>query len=214
MIHTVPIDSVKPNSYNPNVMDAQKYTALKTIIERFGFLQPILVDKDGIIIDGEHRWRAMKELGKTEIECVVYDGEESKEEYRKLLTISMNSVRGSNDETRLRALFEELSTLMAPEEIAAITGLHDSEIRLLLNYSDIPDIEVPAMERESGTDGIRSSQFSFGDVRMVISDREMEEFEKAYDTYSKMNSGIGGFIGHLLDNVDSLEDTKVEEAHA
>ena len=49
---------------------------------------------------------------------------------------------------------------------------------------------------------------------MVISDREMEEFEKAYDTYSKMNSGIGGFIGNLLDNVDSLEDVRAEEVNA
>lgn len=214
MIRTVPIGSVKPNAYNPNVMDIQKYTALKKMIERFGFLQPILVDQEGTIIDGEHRWKAMKELGKTEIYCVIYDGEESKEEYRKLLTISMNSVRGENDESKLKALFQELSSALSAEEMASLTGIHDSQIRLLLNYSDIPDVEVPAMEREDGTDGIRASQFAFGDISMVISDREMEAFEKAYDTYSKLNSGVAGFIGYLLDNVDSLEDKSVEATNA
>ena len=126
----------------------------------------------------------------------------------------MNNVRGTSDEEKLRVLFMDMSSSMSPEEIAAITGIHDSEIRLLLDYADIPDIEVPAMERESGTDGIKSTQFAFGDIRLVISDREMEEFEKAYDIYSKMNSGVGGFIGYILDNVDSLEELEAEASHA
>lgn len=67
MLTTLPIAHIKPNDYNPNTIDAVKFDTLKNLIEKFGFLQPILVEpanEEGahIIIDGKHRWRAPTNL--------------------------------------------------------------------------------------------------------------------------------------------------------
>ncbi|MBI4977519.1 MAG: ParB N-terminal domain-containing protein [Spirochaetes bacterium] len=214
MVITKPIECIKLNGYNPNVMDAAKYAALKTVIGKYGFLQPILIDKEGTIIDGEHRFRAMKELGRTEIDCIVLESEEDREEYRKLLTIAMNNVRGTSDEDKLRTVLKELSSFMTPEDITASTGILESDIRLLMNYADIPDIEVPALEKEDGTDSIKSSQFVFGDKRLVISDREMEEFESAHGEYVAQHGNDVGFIVQLLDNAEQSITSDVEAKHA
>ena len=63
----VPIDSIHPNSWNPNVMKGSVYEFLKRSIKDLGFVQPVLVTRDGTIIDGEHRWKAAKEVGQKEL---------------------------------------------------------------------------------------------------------------------------------------------------
>src|SRR5690554_2516034 len=69
----VPIECVKPNTYNMNEMSEEVYQFLKQNIKKRGFTDAVLVTKDMTIIDGEHRWRAMKEVGATEIEVKVLD---------------------------------------------------------------------------------------------------------------------------------------------
>jgi len=50
------IDELKPNEYNPNEMTEATLNHLVAEMKRVGFLQPVLVNKKRIIIDGEHRW--------------------------------------------------------------------------------------------------------------------------------------------------------------
>ena len=60
-----------PNTYNPNEMTKRQQTTLAKEIKTKGFLQPILVNKQHIIIDGEHRWRAAQEAKLEEIPCII-----------------------------------------------------------------------------------------------------------------------------------------------
>ena len=57
-----PIDAIKPYDRNPRKND-QAVEAVATSIREFGFRQPIVVDKDGVIIVGHTRWKAAKQLG-------------------------------------------------------------------------------------------------------------------------------------------------------
>lgn len=65
------VDKIRPNPWNPNVQDAFMYDRQKASIHTYGFAQPIIVrlaaDGEYEIIDGEHRWRAAKELGMKQI---------------------------------------------------------------------------------------------------------------------------------------------------
>jgi len=72
----VAIDSVVPNDWNPkdkieeNEYNRRKYEEVKKSLEKKTQYQPILVREHGKgyqIIDGYHRWRALKELGYDEI---------------------------------------------------------------------------------------------------------------------------------------------------
>lgn len=71
-IQNVSISEVKPYENNPrNNTDAVDATAKS--IKEFGWQQPIVVDKDMVIIAGHTRYRAAKKLGMNEVPVVVAD---------------------------------------------------------------------------------------------------------------------------------------------
>jgi len=59
----VSIDDLKTDGNNPNHMTKYQFEALKKKIMKEGFTTPVIVDQDLMIADGEHRWKAAKELG-------------------------------------------------------------------------------------------------------------------------------------------------------
>lgn len=64
------IDEVKPYENNPRVNDKSVDDVAKSIKE-FGWQQPIVVDKDNVIIVGHTRWKAAKKLGMKKVPVVV-----------------------------------------------------------------------------------------------------------------------------------------------
>lgn len=69
-LKNVDIDSIKPYKNNPrNNDDAVDATA--NSIKEFGWQQPIVVDKDNVIIVGHTRLKAAKELGLKQVPIVV-----------------------------------------------------------------------------------------------------------------------------------------------
>ena len=78
----LPIDSIRPNPYQPRrQFDPEALEELKESIRASGLIQPLVVRKTcGIyeLIAGERRLRACKLLGMTEVPCIVqYAGEET-----------------------------------------------------------------------------------------------------------------------------------------
>jgi site-specific DNA-methyltransferase (adenine-specific) len=64
------INDIKPYDKNPRKNeDAVEKVAAS--IKEFGFKQPIVVDKDGIIIVGDTRYKAAKKLGLKEVPVLV-----------------------------------------------------------------------------------------------------------------------------------------------
>lgn len=60
-IKEVPIGAIKPYERNPR-KNGSAVDAVAKSIQEFGFRQPIVVDKDGIIIVGHTRYKAAKKL--------------------------------------------------------------------------------------------------------------------------------------------------------
>ena len=89
-----PIDSIQPNKYNPNRQDEHTMELLLRSIEDNGFTQPVIINMDNVIVDGEHRWRAAQALGMAEIPIVKVD---MSDEQMRIATISHNRARGSHD---------------------------------------------------------------------------------------------------------------------
>ncbi len=110
----VQVDSIKPNLYNPNAMRDSVYQFLKKSIKKRGFLQPIIITKDGVIIDGEHRWKALKELGESEVEVKILD---ITEEEAKAETLNFNLTRGTFDVEKLGAILLELDQSWGKETL-------------------------------------------------------------------------------------------------
>src|SRR3990167_3334570 len=78
-IEYVPVESIHPNEYNPNRQSEHDFELLQRSMKDDGFTQPIIVQKNpdgsssGIIVDGEHRWKAAKAIGYKEIPVVFVD---------------------------------------------------------------------------------------------------------------------------------------------
>jgi len=63
----IKISEVKNYKYNAKNHDSEQIENLKKSIETFGFLVPVILDKDNVLITGHARVKAVKELGWTEM---------------------------------------------------------------------------------------------------------------------------------------------------
>lgn len=69
-IQLININNIKPYKNNPRINDvAVDYVA--DSIRNFGFLVPIILDKDKLVIAGHTRLKAAKKLGIQEIPCII-----------------------------------------------------------------------------------------------------------------------------------------------
>jgi len=90
----ISIDKITTDNDNPNKMNEEQFIALKKAIEKYGYLVPIIVDKNLKIADGEHRYLAYKEMGMKEIPAYVLDISDPD---RRILRQVMNKLRGKHD---------------------------------------------------------------------------------------------------------------------
>ena len=79
------ITELRPYENNPRINDDAVDSVAKSIKE-FGFLQPIVIDKDNVIICGHTRWKAARKLKLKTVPCVLADDltKEQVDEYRIL----------------------------------------------------------------------------------------------------------------------------------
>jgi ParB-like chromosome segregation protein Spo0J len=116
----VPITSLISNSYNPNRMPSKEMALLCEAIKKFGFLFPIITSWDEEqqkyrIIDGYHRYEALKRIGATEVTIL-----DLKLPYHDAvqLTVLMNKIKGLHQVELMSDLVVKLEDL----------GLQDNEI--------------------------------------------------------------------------------------
>ena len=88
-IVTKKIDDIKEYKNNPrNNDEAVEYVA--NSIKEFGFKVPVIVDKDNVVVAGHTRIRAAKQIGLTEIPCIV--AEDLSDEQIKAFRLADNKV--------------------------------------------------------------------------------------------------------------------------
>jgi hypothetical protein len=70
------IDSLIPAEYNPRKKlkpGDSEFEKIKNSINEFGYVDPVIVNKDLTVIGGHQRISVLKTLGVTEIDCVIVD---------------------------------------------------------------------------------------------------------------------------------------------
>jgi len=61
-----PLDEIQPYERNARAVPQQAIDKVAASIQEFGWRQPIVVDRNGVIVCGHVRWLAAKKLGLTE----------------------------------------------------------------------------------------------------------------------------------------------------
>lgn len=70
-VETRPLDSIRPYWRNPRTIPEQAVNAVMDSIQRYGYRNLILVDSDGVIVNGHTRYAALRKLGVEEVAVMV-----------------------------------------------------------------------------------------------------------------------------------------------
>ncbi len=130
----IEINKLKMAEYNPRKNLTEKdpeYIKIKNSITEFGYVSPIIVNSDMTVISGHQRLKVLKDLGNTEIECVVVDFDKNKE---KMLSLALNKISGEWDYQKLEILFNELAS--SEDVDLSITGFNQKEIDKLVKETE------------------------------------------------------------------------------
>jgi DNA modification methylase len=141
------LKDLKPAEYNPRkalTPEDSEYQKIKRSIETFGYVDPIIINKDGTIIGGHQRHTVLLDLGYTEVDVVVLDL--SKED-EKALNIALNKISGEWDELKLRDLLVELD--LGDYDIS-LTGFDNKELENLIELTDFePEVTEDEYDPEA-----------------------------------------------------------------
>ena len=77
------LDEIRTYENNPRIIEGA-VEDVKESIRQCGYVAPIIVDEDGVILAGHTRYRALQELGWKECDVVIVSGlgEEQRKKYR------------------------------------------------------------------------------------------------------------------------------------
>jgi ParB-like chromosome segregation protein Spo0J len=113
---------------------APDYKRLSASIDTYGILSPIVIQKDGAIIDGHHRWIIANELRIKKVPVVVVRCDDVE---AIMLHIDMNRYRGIVIAKYLSRLMQRLmqSKRFTEEELRKRLGMTYDEFDILLDGS-------------------------------------------------------------------------------
>jgi hypothetical protein len=181
---TLPIDSILPNKYNPNRQSDHEFELLCRSIEEDGFTQPVLVQKDTMtIVDGEHRYRAMKALGYTEIPCALTD---MPLEQAMVATLRHNRARGSEDIQKVADIFKDLKTqgamdwmadslMMDAADLRMMDGIEASQITLREEGMTFEEIQE-TLQKEQEINDLKAKE----NIQMAAADMDKITYQLTY----------------------------------
>ena len=121
-IRAIGIDRLVANPASPNRMPKAAFAKLKSHIDRTGNYEPIVVRSRGgrprcfEIINGAHRAEALRQLGYTSADCVVWEVDDDE---MLVLSGTINRLRGRDDLGAKSALIKRLCERFDVKQLVA-----------------------------------------------------------------------------------------------
>ncbi len=156
------VADLKAAEYNPRKDlkpgDAE-YEKLKRSIQEFGYVEPVIWNKrTGVVVGGHQRLKVMKDLGYTEVDCVVVDLDEAKE---KALNIALNKISGEWDNDLLASLLKDLD---GSGYDITLTGFDLAEAQELFGSGSMENVHEDDFDAESALDAVTEPKTKTGDL--------------------------------------------------
>ena len=182
---TLSVDALRPAAYNPRKKlkaGDKEYEKIKNSILEFGYVEPIIVNYDMTVIGGHQRLTVLKDLGYTEVQCVVVHIED--EHKVKALNIALNKITGAWNEQLLADLLVDLQSVDFNTDL---TGFEAPEIEQLfskVHNKDIKEDDFDVEEELKNPPISRKGDIWFlGRHRVICGDSTLPE------TYTKLMEG-------------------------
>ncbi len=126
----VNIQKLQAYEHNPREITVTQFSALKTSIQKFGFVQPIVVNKNGnIVVSGHQRIAAAIQLGMTEVPVIYVDYDKKQE---MVANVALNKISGSFSIEKLTEVLDQIQNWPGDASLLALTGFETPEINELL----------------------------------------------------------------------------------
>ena len=129
------VNELKNYPGNPRVINDQDFCKLVNSIKEFGYVQPLIINKDDQVIGGNQRLKALKELGIAEAECILIDLPVKKE---KALNLALNKISGDWEPSLLFQFIDDLDP-----GLIELTGFSDEELDALNVTLDEEEEKLP-----------------------------------------------------------------------
>ena len=178
----VGIDQLIPYARNARTHSKEQILQLRSSLREFGFVNPVIVDKDFNIIAGHGRVLAAKAEGLTEIPCVFVEHLTEAQKKAYILADNRLALNAGWDEELLALEFADLKELGFDLEM---TGFGADEIEKLFEIEEEAaedDFDVDA-ELEKPAFSLSGDIWTLGRHRLIVGDSTKPE------TYASLMDG-------------------------
>ena len=121
----IPLGKLVPYVNNARTHSPEQLTKLRSSLREFGFINPVIIDRDFNVIAGHGRIAAAKEEGITEVPCVFVDYLTEAQKKAYILADNRMALDAGWDEELLRI---EIESLQGADFDVSLTGFGADEI--------------------------------------------------------------------------------------
>lgn len=134
----VNIEKLIPYVNNARTHSKEQITKLRSSLREFGFINPVIIDRDYNIIAGHGRVMAAKEENITEVPCVFVDHLTESQKKAYIIADNRFALDAGWDEEMLKLEIEALQDMAFD---LSLTGFDDAELSKLFETDDVKDDE-------------------------------------------------------------------------
>ena len=127
------VDKLIPYVNNARTHNAQQINKLRSSLREFGFINPVIIDRDFNVIAGHGRIMAAKEEGINEVPCVFVDYLTEAQKKAYILADNRMAMDAGWDEELLKV---EIEALQAEDFDLSLTGFDEKELAVFFDTSD------------------------------------------------------------------------------
>jgi ParB-like nuclease domain len=151
----ISVEAINKNDWNPNFVTKIMQDTIVDDIRQNGFIGEIVIQKyntrlerNNVIINGEHRFEALKKLGQKEIPVIILDIPDSK---AKALSIRLNREHGELMPDKLSEILKSLSEDNDLVYLQEETGIPIKELDVLTEIK-FDDTELEGEPKKQSTE--------------------------------------------------------------
>lgn len=178
----VPIAKMVPYQNNARTHSPAQIQKLRSSLREFGFVNPVIIDRDYNVIAGHGRIAAAREEGITEVPCVFVDHLTEAQKKAYIIADNRMALDAGWDEELLRVELEALEEMGVD---LGMTGFDDKELAALFPTEEAKedDFDVDA-ELQKPTFTKSGDVWTLGRHRLICGDSTKEE------TYAILMDGV------------------------
>ena len=158
----VPLSKLVPYINNARTHSPEQVTKLRSSLREFGFVNPVIIDRDYGIIAGHGRVMAAKEEGIEEVPCVFVDYLTEAQKKAYIIADNRFAQDAGWDEELLRI---EIEALQGMDFDVGLTGFNDDEIADLFDANGKSEAEDDDFDLSAALE--KSSFVQRGDIWTV-----------------------------------------------